>query len=155
MLKYPAAGRIFKPMTIKITSQKGQGLIETVITVLIIASVIIALIRFQTNLTYGNSVSQQQNTAMILALNKTEILRDFTVLSGTNSYQSIATGSSTYNGASATYTIAWTITSFTNPTYKTIDVKVTWTDRDGVGQSTRFITKVAGIDPSYSSSIMG
>lgn len=139
----------------RLGSQKGQGLIEIMITVLIIASVSIALIRFQSNLMYGNSVSQQQNTALTLAANQIESLRDFSLLTGTGSYQAITTGTSTFNGSSATYTITWTITALAIPTYKTIDVRVTWTDRNGVGQFIRLITRVAGIDPSYSSSIMG
>lgn len=134
-----------------IKRQTGQGLIETLITFVIIAGTVLALTRFQTSLAYSNSVSQQQSTALILAQKQMETLRDFSQLS---EYQAITTGSSSVSGESATYAIAWTVTTVATPSYKTIDVTVTWTDRNGVSRSIRLTSRVAGIDPSRSSMIM-
>lgn len=132
----------------------GQGLIEVMMTLLIIAGSVIALLRFQNYLAYSNSVANQQSTATQLAVSKIETLRDFSALTGTNSYANIASGSSSFTGTSATYTITWTVTPFVNPTYKTIDVVVTWTDRYGNAQSTELTSMVAQVDPSYSATIM-
>lgn len=135
----------------------GQTLIETLVTLLFIAISVIALIRFQNYLAYDTSLAQQKAEATILALKEIETLRDFQVLnntSGYTSYQSIASGSSSTTGANATYTITWTVSSYTNPTYKNIDVTVTWTDRYNNSQSVELVTNVAGIDPSTSSTIM-
>lgn len=138
----------------KISQQTGLGLIEIMMTVLLIAGCVVALVRFQNYLSYSNSVANQRSTAYELAVKQIETLRDYSALSGSNSYANIASGSSTYNGSSATYTITWTITTNTNPNYKTIDVNVTWTDRQGTAQALRLISRVAQIDPSTSSSII-
>ena len=129
-------------------------MIEVMMTLLIIAGCVIALVRFQNYLVYSNSVANQKSTAYQLALNQIETLRDYSALTGSNSYANIASGSSTNAGVSATYTITWTVASYVNPTYKNIDVNITWTDRYGGAQSERLITNIAQIDPSFSSTIM-
>jgi Tfp pilus assembly protein PilV len=139
------------------TKLKGAGLIEVMATVALIAVSVIALIRFQNYLAYNNSITQQQSDATLLATNKIATLRDFQVINNTagySSYQSIASGSSTSSGTTTLYNLAWTVTSFTNPTYKTIDISVTWTDRYNKSQSIRLVSNVAGLDPELSASIM-
>lgn len=139
------------------TKQVGQTLIETLVTVLILALGVIALIRFQNYLSYDTSLAQQKGTATLLAASQLESLKDFQVLnntSGYTSYQSIASGNSTVTGVTATYTITWTVTTNVNPTYKTIKVTVGWTDRYGTAQSVVLVSDVAGIDPSNSAVII-
>jgi Tfp pilus assembly protein PilV len=141
-------------MKISLSQQSGVGLIETVVTLLIIAGSAIALLRFQNYLAYSSNVTQQQSDATQIAINKIEILRDFSTLSGSGSYQNIASGTSTVTGANTTYTLTWTVTTNTSPNYKVIDVVVSWTDRYGVARSLEETSQVAGIDPSYSIVIM-
>lgn len=136
------------------SSQKGQGLIEVLLTLLVLALTSIALIRFQGNLAYSNSVSQQVADATSLGVKQIETLRDFTVLTGSPSYQTINSGSSTSAGSDTTYTLTWTVTTFTNPNYKRIDVNITWTDRYGVARSVRLISQVGGINPANSAAII-
>ncbi|MDR3476519.1 MAG: hypothetical protein P4M14_00630 [Gammaproteobacteria bacterium] len=136
------------------TKTSGQGLIEVLMTLLIIVGSVLALLKFQNYLAYSNSLAYQQATATQLAVNQIETLRDYSALSGTNSYANIASGNSTITNSGATFTVTWTVTPFTNPTYKTLDVVVTWTDRYGVAQSRRLTSMVAQIDPSYSATIM-
>lgn len=131
---------------------KGQGLIEVAITILIIASVAIALSQYQIYLAYSNGVNQQQNTAMIIAMQQIETMRDFSSMA---SYNTIASTSSTKTTENTTYTTTTTITTNTNPNYKKIDVTVSWTDRRNISQSIRLTSTIGGIDPAYSSSIMG
>jgi Tfp pilus assembly protein PilV len=146
-------------MRIKIpTKTRGEGLIETMVTFMLIGFGIMALIRFQNNLTYNDNVAQQQADATILAVNKIEALRDFWVLNtqaGMQAYQDIVTGTGTSTGINTTYTLTWTVTTFTNPNYKTIDVSVTWTDRYNASKTIRLISRVAGTDPLNSAWIMG
>ncbi len=135
----------------------GLTLIEVLITLVLISFSVIALIRFQSYLVYDNSVVQQKNDAIILATKQQETLRDFQVLhntTGYTSYQSIASGSANIVNTTTTYSLAWTVTPFTNPTYKLIDIIVSWADRYNNYQSMRMITIVAGIDPSNSAVIM-
>lgn len=136
---------------------EGQTLVEVMITLLFVCISIIALIRFQNYLAYNNSLAQQQSEATILAEKQLETLRDFQVLNNQNpytSYQGIASGNSNVNGVNATYSLAWTVTPYTNPTYKNIDVTVSWTDRYNVSQSVELTTQVAGVDPSTEANIM-
>jgi Tfp pilus assembly protein PilV len=141
-------------MKISLNRQRGIGLIESVVTLLIIAGSAIALLRFQNYLAYSSNLTQQQSNAVQLAVNQIEVLRDYSALSGTNSYANIASGTSTATGASATYTLTWTITTNTTPSYKIIDVVVSWTDRYGVARSVEQTSLVAGIDPTFSILIM-
>lgn len=136
---------------------KGQTLLEVMISLLILAVGVIALVRFQSYLAYTNSLAQQTNEASILGMKEIESLRNFQVLnntSGYTSYQSIASGSSTTTGQNTTYTVTWTITANVNPTYKNANVTVSWTDRYNTAQSIQLSTNIAGIDPQYSSTIM-
>lgn len=138
-------------------NKHGQTLIETLVTLVFIAIGVIALIRFQNYLSYDNSLSQQKADATTIAQSQIETLRDYQVLnntSGYSSYQNIASGSSTVAGATTTYTVTWTITSATNPTYKSIDVTVSWTDRRGTAQSVRLNSNVAGVEPANSAAVM-
>ena len=135
----------------------GQTLIEALITLVFIAVTVIALIRFQNYLSYDNSLTHQKATATTIAQSQIETLIDYQVLNNTTgytSYQSIASGTSSVAGNTATYSVSWTITSTTNPTYKSIDVTVSWTDRSGTAQSVRLITNVAGIEPANSAAVM-
>lgn len=137
--------------------QLGQSLIEVMLTVLVVCVGVIALIRFQNYLAYDNTSSQQRSDAMLIAVKQIEILRDFQVVNNTTgytSYQGIASGSSSVTGTNTAYTVNWTVTTFTDPDYKTINVTVSWTDRYNVSQSATLVSNVAGIDPSSSSTIM-
>ncbi|OGT45435.1 MAG: hypothetical protein A3E83_00400 [Gammaproteobacteria bacterium RIFCSPHIGHO2_12_FULL_41_20] len=138
-------------------NKKGQTLVEVLVALLFVAVSVIALIRFQHYLSYGTNLIQQKAFATTLAVKEIETLRDFQVLnniSGYTSYQGIASGTSTTTGTSATYTVAWTVTANTNPTYKNADVTVSWVDSHGSTQSIRVVSNIAGIDPQNSSAIM-
>jgi Tfp pilus assembly protein PilE len=136
----------------------GQTLIEVMLTLLILGVTAVSLISFQNYLAYSNSLSRQTSEALLIATNKMETLKDFQVLNnltGYTSYQSIATGTSTTTGNSATYNLSWTVTAFTNPTYKNVNLTVSWTDRNNVSQSVNLTARIAGIDPSLSASAIG
>ena len=142
----------------RMNQQRGQGLIESLITMVIIFGTVVALMSFQSTLAYNDSLTAEQADATQLAVNELETLRDFQVLNvtgGYTAYASIASGHTTHTGLDTTYTITWTVTKFTSPaTYANIAVVVTWSDRRNVAQSITLVTRVAGIDPTNSSSIM-
>lgn len=136
---------------------RGQTLVEVLVTVLFIAAGVIALIRFQNYLSYDSSLSQQKADAAMLATKQLETLKDFQVLnttSGYTAYQGIASGSSSTTIGNTTYTLTWTSTSYTNPTYKNIRITVAWTDRYSASQSIQLVTNIAGIEPTNSASVM-
>ena len=130
---------------------RGQGLIEMLMILLFIGVSIAAILKFQGYLAYSTQLAQQQSEANLLAISQIEQLRNFTVLNttaGYSAYQDIAPSSTTSIVNNTTYTINWTITAFTNPTYKKINVTVSWTDRYATAQSVSLSTSAAGIDPS-------
>jgi type IV pilus assembly protein PilV len=134
----------------------GQTLVEVMISLVILAIGVLALVRFQNYLAYDNSLAQQKNEATIIAVRDIETLRDFQVLNtttGYTAYSSIASSTTSVSGTSATYTVTRTVTANTNPAYKAVNVVVSWTDRYNNAQSVTFSTNIAGIDPQYSSSI--
>jgi type IV pilus assembly protein PilV len=138
-------------------TQQGQGLIEILITAVVIIIAVVALLNFQGNLAYNDSLVQARALATTLAEQKIEQLRDFNVLttqSPYTAYQNIASGSSTYAGPTTTYTITWTVTTVASPSYKTLNVTVSWTDRRGISQSVQLVTDVAGIAPVISATVM-
>lgn len=135
-------------------NMNGQGLIEVMMTLLVIAGCVIALLRFQNYLAYSSNLANQQATASQLANSRMETLRDYSALTGSNSYANIASGNSTSTISNASYTTTWTVTSFANPTYKNIDITVTWTDQYGGAQSKLLSGRVSSIDPSYSATVM-
>jgi Tfp pilus assembly protein PilV len=129
----------------------GQGLIETMITFIIIISSVVALLRFQNYLAFSNSLTQQQSEASRLTMKEVEVLRDFSSLTN---YNAITSGTTSYTASNAVYTVNWTVTPYSNPDYKTIDVTTSWTSRYGTAQSMRLTSQVAGIDPGLSVSVM-
>lgn len=138
--------------------QKGHGLIETIVALLIISGGVITLIQFERRIAYHHNLAQQQSEATILATSRIESQRAFGVINttpGYTSYQSIATGTSTSNGTNATYTLSWTVTtSTTNPTYKTVNITVTWLDRYSASQSIQLSTIILGLDPVLQASVI-
>jgi Tfp pilus assembly protein PilV len=138
-------------------SKRGQTLIEALVALVFISMGVIALVRFQNYLSYDSSLTQQKAQAAIIAQSTIDTLSDFHVLnttSGYTAYSGITSGTSSVTGTNATYSVAWTVTTNTNPDYKRIDVSVTWTDRRGASQSVRYISNVAGIEPANSAAVM-
>jgi len=137
--------------------QTGQGLIETLMIVLFVGISVVALITFQHHMNYSTSLARQQSDATIVTQNEIETLRDFSVLTTTAgyvAYSGIASGSGNVTVGNTTYTMTWTVTSFVNPTYKTIDITTTWNDYYGTAHSIRIVSNVAGVDPSTASTFM-
>jgi hypothetical protein len=132
-------------------SQKGQGLMETIVTVLIVSITIIALMHFQTRLSYTHIVTQQQNEASTLASSKLDTLRDFSIL---GDYDKILSGQEIVQGSTTTYTVTWTVTTHRNYTYKSIDLSVTWKDIRGQIQKLDLSTAIAGLNPPDSAFVM-
>lgn len=135
----------------------GQGLIEMVLVVLFIAVGVIAMVNFQNYLAYSTNTAQQRADATMLASSRLEVLRDFYVLNTQGSYpayQNIVTGNENVTVGNTAFAVAWTVTPVATPSYKTLDVVVSWTDRYNGAQSVRLVTIVAGIDPAYSAIIM-
>jgi Tfp pilus assembly protein PilV len=135
----------------------GQTMLEALLTILLIGLVSLAIIGFQNNLNYAGNITQQQNEALLLATKQIETLRNFQVINNTagyTAYQNINNGTLTVNGLNTNYTIDWTVTTQTNPNYKTITVTVNWLDQTQQTQSIMLVTHIGAIDPAYSAAII-
>lgn len=140
-----------------VSHQKGMTLIEALVTVLILAMGVIALVRFQNYLSYNNNLLQQKGNATVLAVKQLETLKDIHVLNvtaGYSAYASIASGSNVTTVSNTAYTLTWTVNTNTNPDYKVINVAVTWVDQRSATQSITLSSMAAGIDPANSATIM-
>jgi|GEM_PF-1895713 Tfp pilus assembly protein PilV len=137
--------------------QQGQGLIESLVIVLLVAIGVVAILNFQHYLSYSTNTTQQQSDAITLANSQIETLSDFQVLkntSGYTSYEGIVSGSRNATVGNTTFTINWTVTTNTNPNYKTVNVTVSWTDRYSGAQSINLVSDIAGVDPGMPASFM-
>lgn len=135
----------------------GQTLIETLITILFLAVSVVVLVRYQGFLAWNNTLSRQKSYAVSLAFSKMEqlvFIQTLNTTAGYSAWQDIASGTSSYSGTNATYTLTWTVTTNASPSYKTIDIVVSWTDTQGNAQSVRQDTIIAGINPQLSGAII-
>jgi len=135
----------------------GVSLIELLITLLVLTIGITALIKFQATYFYYYDVAKQQSDAIDLARDTIEALRNYEVLNttpGFTAYADIASSTTTVAGDNTTYTVTCTVTTNTNPDYKTVNVQVSWTDRRNIAKSITLTSIIAKIDPSNSGLIM-
>lgn len=142
---------------ITLHQQSGQGLIETLVVVLLVAVSVVAFFQFQQYLSYSSDLRNQQGDAILIGTSQIESLRNFSVLNtttGYTAYQDIVSGSSNVTAGNTTYRLSWAVTTNTAPTYKTINLTVAWTDRYGTTRSISFVTNVAGLDPATPATFM-
>lgn len=157
MLLCLGAGMIFNNKNPRQRSEKGVTLVELLVTLFILTIGISALIKFQGNYFYYGDLSKQRSEAVILAKSKLATLRNYQVLSttsGYNAYEDISSGTSTTTATNTTYTITWSVTENTSPAYKTINVVVSWVDRNNNSQGITLSSIIGKIDPSDSGGLI-
>lgn len=125
---------------------RGFTLLEVLVALVILAGGLLALAKFQGTLMQDNAISKQRTEATMLAQQKIEVLRAYSVMS---TYSGMAESYETVNGTSAAFTRSWTITKHTAtdaPQYTTITVNVSWTT-GGSTQTYSLTTNIAANDP--------
>jgi type IV pilus modification protein PilV len=138
-------------MMIMHAKKQGITLIELLITLMVLTIGIAALIKFQGSYFYYYDVSKQRAEALVIAKKKMESLRAYEVIPTTASkvaYNDIVSGSSSSTGSNASYTTTWTVTTNTDPDYKTVNMVVSWTDRRGVSQNATLTSIISKTDPA-------
>jgi Tfp pilus assembly protein PilV len=105
----------------------GIGLIEVLITTVVVAVGLMAIASLQGNLTSGSRDSKTRAEAKALAETKIEQLRDTIERTGYNALAS-STTSESIAGVTETFTRGWVVTDQTNPGRKEISVTVCWSD---------------------------
>lgn len=156
-------------------TQKGIGLIEVLITTVVVAVGLLAVASLQGNFVSSSGESKMRSEALVLAEQKLEQFRNTVAITNTNvpatGYNDILVAGSfvdTSNpiiGTNASFTRSWTITdvtppippfTVTDPSLKRVSVQVGW-DGDGDGDSNsadeivNVVTEMAWIDPQKAS----
>lgn len=136
----------------------GFSIIEILVALLILAGGLLTVAKFQVVLVQTGSESKQRTEAVLLAQQKLESLRSFvqiTSCAGCVDYSAdIANSSDSVTGRNAVFTRTWTVTSSTNPAYKTIEMKVTWPDLHGVTKTVVLNSQVTNADPASSGNLV-
>lgn len=129
----------------------GFTLVEVIIAVLILSGGILALMRFQGNMLSSSSASREHSEAVLIAQRKIEELRAYAALAttpGVPAYADIATGTDTVAGKTGNFQRTWTVTDNSMPSYKQLDLSLTWTTSQGVNQSIALSTDVGRVHPA-------
>jgi type IV pilus modification protein PilV len=135
----------------------GVGLIEVLITLVIIAGGVLALSRLQGVLVTSAASSRQQSDASFIAQRVLEDLRSRnwtdTSLAQSGSPFTLAAVS----GATATYSVQYTVTDIGaagQMQYKTVQVTVSWTDAQGQTRAYAASTRLQRIGPDFSARLL-
>lgn len=141
-------------------AQRGIGLIESLVSLLVLALGMMSFAALQARLRLNSDVAKQRAEAVRLAQEQIEGFRSFGTLAG---FDGVGSGSSSVTASSiasnATYTITRQVTDapraagLTNAPVKNLLVTVTWNDRNGNPQSVIFRTMIARSDPAIAASL--
>lgn len=155
-------------------TQRGIGLVEILVTLLIISFGLLAHVTFQRFTFHEATLAGARSTATDLALDKLEDLRAYTVVPTTTGAQAFAdigddTGGTLPAGnvtlGNTVFTRHWSVVNYwytaTNaapvtaapagnplPDLKRVTLTIGWTDIDGKAQSLSMSSIIAGADPA-------
>jgi hypothetical protein len=141
-----------------IKPEKGIGLIEVLITTVVVAVGLLAVAALQGRFASNSGGSKTRSEALVLAEQKLESLKNNVTSTG---YTALASGTESLAGITASFTRTWTITDVSPfrtgaPARKNISVQVGW-DGNGDGDSTdkdeivNVVTELAWNDPAKAS----
>ncbi len=113
-----------------IKKSAGIGLIEILVTTVVIAVGFLAVASLQGGLMGGSRINKTRAEAKALADTKIEQLRDTIEKTGATGYNALAssTASESIGGITETFGRAWVVTDQTNPIRKVVSVTVCWSD---------------------------
>ena len=106
----------------------GFVLVETLISLAIISVGSLGLINLQGKLIKSRSLANQNNQALVIAIDKIEQLRNYSTKS---KYNEIISINDSVQKESALYYRKLIVTTNTNPNYKVVNVSVSWMKQDG------------------------
>lgn len=156
----------------------GFSLIEVLIAVVVLSFGVLALAALQARVIQASSDAKAQTVALALAKDRLEQMRGYQCVGGcTNSFASLASGTDTISAAGGgtggvDFTRTWTVTRHVLPAaggafcvagapgcatgiapnseFKTVDVRVTWTDARNETRLVVLEDAIAGLDPADS-----
>lgn len=154
----------------------GFSLLEVLVAVVILSFGLLALAALQAGLIRSSSEAKAQSVGLALAKDKLEELRGYRCLTGcTPSYANIATGNDTVTDVGGStggvdFTRSWAVKRYVLPSagggfcaagatgcttgfapnseFKTVDIRVGWTDATGQARVVALEDAIAGLDPT-------
>jgi len=117
-------------LTYSIKNSAGIGLIEVLVTTVVVAVGLLAVASLQGDLLSGSRGNKTRAEAQTLANTKIEQLRDTIEKTGTTGYNALAssTANESIGGITETFTRSWVVTDQTGPVRKQVSVTVCWSD---------------------------
>lgn len=145
------------PMTFHAKQQRGIGLLEALVALLVLSLGMLAIVRGQSHLRLASDIARQRTEAVRLAQEALETQRSYAVIaapSPARSWSGISSGASTVDAAggyasNTAYTVSRQIANAESLAAKHASVAVTWTDRAGDAQRVQLDTLIAAHDPAY------
>lgn len=131
---------------------RGVGLIEVLITLVVIGGGLLAVGRMQGGLMSSSADLKAQSEAIRLAEAKLEEMRlnatlardcGRAIVPGDYAALSSSTQDETFNGVNATFTRSWTVTAATSPDRQEVAVTVSWANNSGDEQATTLETLIS------------
>jgi Tfp pilus assembly protein PilV len=138
--------------------QRGIGLIEALVSLLVLALGMMSFAALQARLRLNSDVAKQRAEATRLAQEQIEGFRSFGTLATFDAVGSNSPTVSTFV-SNTRYTITRTVANapigagLTGAPVKNLLLKVTWDDRTGTEQSVTFRTLIARSDPALAASL--
>ena len=112
-----------KVMKIQINYQQGMGLIEVLVSAVVVSIGLLSIASMQGNFLSGTGENKARAQAIVFAEQKIE---DFRNTATKTQYLALVSGTDTKTGDNAEFTRIWTLVSLIAPDRKSIVVTVTW-----------------------------
>ncbi len=139
------------------TRQQGITLVEILITIVVVVIGVLALAKLEKKLWDHGQLLEQQHQAMALAQQKIEELRHFETLrteTGKVAYQDIVSGSSNVSKSNSSYVVAWNVSEYVNPDYKSVNITVSWSDSSGASHNVNLVSRISKTDPEFTGKVL-
>jgi hypothetical protein len=139
--------------------RRGVSLVEALVALAVMAFGMLALVGVQTTMRLNSDVAKQRGEATRIATEEIERLRGFETIdvvlneAAYASYDGMAPGTPAYDAAGNIGNTTYTITRIVIPAaddlpFKSIAVRVNWTDRSNQPQSVILETAISGTNPA-------
>lgn len=124
--------------------QTGFSLLEMLITIIVLASGLLAIGSMYGAILNANTLSKQRSEAVVLAEKKLEELRGQSYASLVSATDTVTAASS--SGSSANYQRSWSVAAASGGlAYKDVGVTVTWTDSKNQSQNIVLSTRISNV----------
>lgn len=124
--------------------QTGFSLLEMLITIIVLASGLLAIASMYGAILNANTLSKQRSEAVVLAEKKLEELRGQSYASLVSATDTVTAASS--SGSSANYQRSWSVAAASGGlAYKDVGVTVTWTDSKNQSQNIVLSTRISNV----------